>query len=215
MADTVVYIYGPQKLQNELLAAYIERETGTRCLTAHHDLPKSASNGPAGDSRELILLDCAGTDTDACLEAFQADYGNFSRGGCWVALFNVIPSPKLEKKALERGIRGFFYAEDSLERLSKGVCAILAGELWVSRDILTTFFLENKKDGQIEKRPGPKLTSRETEILALVSAGAGNEEIADRLCISPHTVKTHIYNIFKKINVPNRLQAALWAVKNL
>jgi DNA-binding CsgD family transcriptional regulator len=49
----------------------------------------------------------------------------------------------------------------------------------------------------------------------MVVSGATNEEIAARICISPHTVKTHIYNIFKKIKVPNRLQAALWAAKNL
>ena len=59
------------------------------------------------------------------------------------------------------------------------------------------------------------LTQRENEVLTMVAVGATNEEIADRLCISPHTVKTHVYNIFKKINVPNRLQAAFWAAKNL
>jgi DNA-binding CsgD family transcriptional regulator len=48
-----------------------------------------------------------------------------------------------------------------------------------------------------------------------VAIGATNEEIGDKLCISPHTVKTHLYNIFKKINVPNRIQATLWAAKNL
>jgi LuxR family transcriptional regulator of csgAB operon len=59
------------------------------------------------------------------------------------------------------------------------------------------------------------LTPREVEILAMVAVGAKNEEIAEKLHISPHTVKTHIYNIFKKIDVPNRLQAALWAASNL
>jgi len=49
----------------------------------------------------------------------------------------------------------------------------------------------------------------------MISAGTKNEHIADKLSISPNTVKTHIYNIFKKINVPNRLQAALWAANNL
>lgn len=59
------------------------------------------------------------------------------------------------------------------------------------------------------------LTQREVEILTHVAVGATNEEIADKLCISPHTVKTHVYNICKKVGAPNRLQAALWAAKNL
>jgi DNA-binding CsgD family transcriptional regulator len=49
----------------------------------------------------------------------------------------------------------------------------------------------------------------------MIAVGATNDEIADKLFISPHTVKTHLYRIFKKINVPNRVQAALWAAKNL
>ena len=60
-----------------------------------------------------------------------------------------------------------------------------------------------------------KLTERQTEILALVAVGATNEEIADQLCISPYTVKTHLYKIFRKINVPNRIQASLWAAKHM
>jgi LuxR family transcriptional regulator of csgAB operon len=59
------------------------------------------------------------------------------------------------------------------------------------------------------------LTKRQAEILALVAVGYSNEEIASRLYISAHTVKTHLYTIFKKINVPNRIQASLWAAKNL
>lgn len=59
------------------------------------------------------------------------------------------------------------------------------------------------------------LTQREIEILDLISKGASNKKIADVLFISPHTVKTHLHNIFKKINVTRRLQAALWAAKNL
>ena len=60
-----------------------------------------------------------------------------------------------------------------------------------------------------------RVREREIEILGLISTGATNADIADKLIISQHTVKTHIYNIFQKIGVPNRLQAALWAGKHL
>lgn len=59
------------------------------------------------------------------------------------------------------------------------------------------------------------LTNREKEILLRIASGDRNKDIADDLFISPLTVKTHIYNIFKKIDVPNRLQATLWAARNL
>jgi DNA-binding CsgD family transcriptional regulator len=48
-----------------------------------------------------------------------------------------------------------------------------------------------------------------------MAAGAGNKEIAGKLSISGHTVKTHVYNIYKKLNVDSRFQAALWAAKYL
>jgi DNA-binding CsgD family transcriptional regulator len=58
------------------------------------------------------------------------------------------------------------------------------------------------------------LTAREKEILSLLSSGLINRQIASRLGISPHTVKSHIYNIYKKINVTNRQQASLWFIEN-
>jgi len=44
----------------------------------------------------------------------------------------------------------------------------------------------------------------------MLASGMPNRDIAERLCISPHTVKTHIYNLYKKINVTNRYQAVRW-----
>jgi DNA-binding CsgD family transcriptional regulator len=55
------------------------------------------------------------------------------------------------------------------------------------------------------------LTAREQEIVRHLMTGASNTEIADSLFVSEHTVKSHLYNVFKKLNVKNRLQAVSWA----
>lgn len=60
-----------------------------------------------------------------------------------------------------------------------------------------------------------KLTKRETEILKMVSEGQFNKQIADKLGITERTVKNHIYNIFKKINVSDRTQAAIVYIKHM
>ena len=97
----------------------------------------------------------------------------------------------------------------------KGICALKYGEMWVARGVLMDYVCR-------KPRPAPKtdpavrrLTRREREILIHLSSGATNEEIASRLYVSLHTVKSHIFNIFKKLQVRNRLQAAMWAAKNL
>lgn len=85
----------------------------------------------------------------------------------------------------------------------------------MSKDVMSKFVPKHKTQDGLSKRAARGITPREMEILAMVAVGAKNEEIADKLGISPHTVKTHVYNMCKKIGVPNRLQAALWAAKNL
>ena len=66
-----------------------------------------------------------------------------------------------------------------------------------------------------ESARGEMLTKREEEILLMVACGHDSRGISDKLSISSHTVKTHIYNIYGKINVNNRLQAVLWAANRL
>ena len=59
------------------------------------------------------------------------------------------------------------------------------------------------------------LTRREIQILNMITTGAKNIEIAENLCVSVHTIKTHIYHIYKKIDVNNRMEAVQWAYSNL
>ena len=210
----VVYIIGPRRAQNEAIASCLERETGDQCFVLG-DIDSIQLDGQEDQGRKrLVLLDCQGKDQKNVLAELRP-YLRQKQSGNRVALFNVSRDSGIEKKCVAEGIRGFFYEEDQLENLLKGVRAVLNGDWWLSRELMIKFILEGTDEDLSLRRAKKILTSRQTEILAQVAVGASNDEIADRLNISSHTVKTHLYNIFKKIKVTNRLQAALWAAKHL
>jgi DNA-binding NarL/FixJ family response regulator len=211
LADKTIYIIGHNRLQGELLAFYLEKKADARCIMNKDvsGLLKDKSSQPA-----LILIECPGTDTEQCVNDLQLDKRELTENNP-VALFNVTQGHGIEEAAIARGIKGIFYNQDPLSHFQKGISAIYKGELLVSREVLTKYILEDRESNKTDYQDDKLLTQREVEILSMVSVGTKNEDIAEKLNISPNTVKTHIYNIFKKINVPNRLQAALWAAKNL
>jgi DNA-binding NarL/FixJ family response regulator len=123
---------------------------------------------------------------------------------------------EIEKRAVTNNVQGIFYKDDPLPIIIKGVSSILTGDLWFSRQTLKKCILEAKPSNvSSDLASASNLTLREKEILVLMASGCSNKEIASKLCISSHTVKTHIYNIYKKINTDSRFQAALWAAKYL
>lgn len=208
------YIVGPMKLQNELMASYLKQKTGNECK-AVSDISQVRTDDSKDQSRKKLLFwDCQGKNLNGLLDELRP-YVNNNRSESRVVLFNVPTDMEFQKKFVLKGIHGFFYEHDPLEKFMKGVRAVLDGKLWLSREMMTNCIFEGTDNDKSSKSISEKLTERQTEILALVAVGATNDEIADELYISPHTVKTHLYKIFKKINVPNRVQAALWAAKNL
>ena len=134
-----------------------------------------------------------------------------------MALFNVDPDigVAFERHAIERCIRGIFYLDEPLERFIKGVRAILNGELWFSRKTTSRILMETHYRRSTIAAAEAMLTGREKEILIAIASGASNSDIAAKCFISPNTVKTHLYNIYRKIEVKNRLEATLWVARYL
>jgi len=208
-----VHILGPRKLQNKLMATFLQRATGLKC-THRSDSDLNPVLDKEHDRPFLILLDCLGRDIDWFWIGLCVGV-NSRRNKCFVALFNATRDKGLECEAIKQGAKGIFFEDDPLDLMAKGVLAILKGELWFSREALIEWLVraENSKNrvGQTQE----PLTFRQMEILTMAVSGIRNPEIAEKLCISQCTVKAHLHNIYRKIDVPNRFQAAIWACKNL
>jgi LuxR family transcriptional regulator, positive regulator of biofilm formation len=215
-----VFIYGPLKLQNELIAWFLQQTSGLSCADLNNSELEKLLNQRHGHDC-LIMLDCQGS-SPAGLWARIRDISEADSEHFMTALFNVASGHKIQNDLVSRGVRGVFFNDDPLTNLSKGVSAILNGELWLSRELLVKCLFESRDTSDepdlikyAAGTLGTFLTLREKEILVMIASGVSNRKIASFLGISTNTVKTHIYNIYSKINVPNRLQAALWAAKYL
>lgn len=201
-----------ETLQARLLQTFLEQELSARC-TINRDPESCISVSSLNNVPTVVLFDCSYTPVDELLHYFADMDGLPDR--IIPALFNVQPDPLIEGRAVCAGIRGVFLCEQSPAQLVRGIGALSAGEVWISRRALLHAALHPATTPISQRDYRKELTRREIEILAMICAGASNDDIGNKLYISTNTVKTHIYNIYKKIKVPNRTQAALWAAKHL
>jgi DNA-binding NarL/FixJ family response regulator len=114
-------------------------------------------------------------------------------------------------EAIVAGACGYLLKDASIAEIVSGVRSAAAGESLISPKIATMLL------DQIRSAPGAEaraeLSERECDVLRLVAEGMENIEIAERLFISPQTVKNHISNILAKLQMENRIQAAVYAVR--
>ena len=213
VSSDTIYLIGASTLQNCLLANCLQDEVGVTCLP-DNDISCLTRKGDGNNPGSLVLLDCQGKDgTQILTELKSINHNNSSKYR--TVLINVDDGRGDEEEYVWEGVQGLFYLTDPIEHFLKGIQALLQGELWLSRSLMSKCIRHGNLGLGPSEAKKAVLTKRQAEILALVAVGHSNEEIAQKLYISAHTVKTHLYTIFKKINVPNRMQASLWAAKNL
>ena len=116
-------------------------------------------------------------------------------------------------KAVDIGVDGYILKDSESSELKKAINHVLNGENYIQPSLIPALNsrLVNR---DIDKEKIDALTKRELEVLIQVASGMFNKEIATALNISERTVKNHISNIFKKIDVNDRTQAAVFAIKN-
>jgi DNA-binding NarL/FixJ family response regulator len=209
-----IYVIGPCRVNNELLASFLEAENGAKCLVKGTVEDVVGVDDQETDKPKLVLLDCFAKDPERLFLEVESCYGGLGSADL-MAVFNLIRGLRIEEELVTRGVRGIFYANDLPKHFQKGIHGLLEGDIWISREILSGFIPETGEAKRLSANEAFVLSQREIEILNLVARGAKNTEIGEKLFISRHTVKHHLYNICKKIKVTNRLEAALWAKENL
>ena len=116
-------------------------------------------------------------------------------------------------KAVEIGIDGYMLKDSNSDELKKAIYSVIEGESYIQPNLIP--ILNSKMiERDVEKEKLALLTKRELEVLKLMAVGSYNKEIGEKLNISERTVKNHISSIFKKIDVSDRTQAAIFAIRN-
>lgn len=207
--DDLVYIITEKSPQSQLFADYLHEHTG--CDVSIYSpgiaLPSTTAE------RMLILIDSDHISVEALPDWQDALTETLAKVP--LATFNIHDMDHALEALSCAQLKGVFYRNESLEVICKGIHALMEGELWMSRDLMAKLILFYRKYQSNAFRPACGLTNREMEIISLLSAGSSNQQIADKLFVSEHTVKSHLYNIFRKINVHNRIQALNWIHQNL
>ncbi len=119
--------------------------------------------------------------------------------------------------AVVAGAQGYLVKDSPVDDVIAAVRAAARGVAWLSPRAASGLLGRIRRE-HAEVIPAPErdadLSPREREVLALIAIGVDNAEIAQRLNISPRTAKNHVSNILGKLAVPNRIQAAVYAVRN-
>jgi DNA-binding NarL/FixJ family response regulator len=118
--------------------------------------------------------------------------------------------------AIVAGACGYLVKDSSIEELMRGITAAAVGESLISPPIASKV-LQRMRAVTLDQGAETiraELSERELDVLRLIANGKDNSEIAEALHISPKTVKNHISNILMKLQIDNRIQAAVYAVRS-
>ncbi len=176
-----------------------EASDGAACVNAAEELRP-----------DVVLLDLRmpGTDGLAALNGLR-EHGNPAR----VLVITSFTDPAAVLPAMRAGASGYVYKDVDPPALAAAVRAVHAGHVLLNPDVAALFAAGDSATVGNSDRAA-RLTAREREVLAELGRGRSNREIARALTVSEKTVKTHVSAVLAKLGVPDRTQAALYAVRS-
>jgi DNA-binding NarL/FixJ family response regulator len=132
-----------------------------------------------------------------------------------VIVMDLLPVQEEIAELVSAGVSGFIMKDASLEDLVKTIRLVAEGAHVLPAPMTGTLFSQIARDAVLKGRSkllnSVRMTQREREVIELIAEGLSNKEIAGRLHIATHTVKSHVRNIMEKLTLHTRLQIAAYA----
>jgi DNA-binding NarL/FixJ family response regulator len=132
-----------------------------------------------------------------------------------IIVMDLLPVQEDIVEFVHAGVAGFIMKDATVEDLVQTIRSVAAGGHVLPPQMTATLFSEIARHAVARGRPGVldsvRMTQREREVIALIAEGLSNKEIAARLHIATHTVKSHVRNIMEKLALHTRLQIAAYA----
>lgn len=207
-ARITVALIEDNRLVREGLTALINQQPGLKVVV-----------GQATDDARLlrdvtpdvVLLDIGLRKGDSLriAEKVKADFP-----GAKVIVMDLLPAHEDIVEFVNAGVAGFIMKDATLEDLVTTIRAVASGVSVLPTTMVNTLFSQIARDAIVRGRPdvldSVRMTPRERQVIDLIAEGLSNKEIAARLHVAIHTVKSHVRNVMEKLTLHSRLQIAAY-----
>jgi DNA-binding NarL/FixJ family response regulator len=180
---------------------------------------KVVAGAPSGDmsllrdvTPQVVLLDLGLRDGDSLriAERVKKEFPDSK-----IIVMDLLPAHEDIVEFVHAGVSGFIMKDATLDDLVNTIRSVSEGAHVLPPQMTGTLFSQIAKDAVAKGRPATmdsvRMTPREREVINLIAEGLGNKEIAARLHIATHTVKSHVRNVMEKLMLHTRLQIAAYA----
>jgi NarL family two-component system response regulator LiaR len=203
------------KILTDALAMVVERNAGLRLVAPPVHTPEEAVELCREHMPNVALMDIVFKGPMDGIEATRRIKS--ISPATKVVIMTAHDDERLLVEAVEAGASGFLGKDEAADEVLAAVRAAAEGEVLIDPATLTRLLHQVAKE--LEARRDAlalldELTEREREVLQLLAEGTRNDEIAQKLFISPQTVQTHVRNLLAKLGVHSKLEAVAFAVKH-
>ncbi len=212
IAPINIAIIEDNRLVREGITALLNKWPDLRVVSSRSQDGEDELNDLQGEHPDVVLLDVGLTKGDSLRIAGEV---RLEFPGAKVIVMDLLPAHEDIVEFVNAGVAGFIMKDATLEDLVETIRAVVAGVKVLPPLMVNTLFSQIAREAVVSGRPrvleSVRMTPREREVILLIAEGLSNKEIAQRLNVATHTVKSHVRNVMEKLTLHTRLQIAAYA----